>query len=268
MVNENTEYEKFTQQVYQEILRQEGNLNIVVQHDVKLLGNSGCEHQIDVYWEFKIAGTTHKVAIECKNYSRPISIGEVRDFAAVIDDLIDVKGIMATTVDYQSGALQFAESKKIDLKILRKPIAEDWDGCIKTIVTQFHFIQPTNFRLSGEFDREWFIREKGLKIGDKFEMHIDTEKTVIENIAENTNKSLREIISSIPKPSGEARNLIYKMEFSNAYLVTNTERAKINTLIITYDIISIHQELIIDAQELILAILKDANNGDEQFIKK
>jgi len=37
---------------------------IVVRHDVRLKGRSGQEYQIDVYWEYKIAGVTHKVAIE------------------------------------------------------------------------------------------------------------------------------------------------------------------------------------------------------------
>ena len=41
--------------------------------DKKIQGISGCEHQIDVYWEFIIAGIRHRVAVECKNYSDSVS---------------------------------------------------------------------------------------------------------------------------------------------------------------------------------------------------
>ena len=57
-MNHNTEYERFTQEIYQQLV----NLDVVrttkVKHDVKLEGRSGQKHQIDVYWEYEIARTT------------------------------------------------------------------------------------------------------------------------------------------------------------------------------------------------------------------
>ena len=73
-MNQNTEYEKFTQEIYQQLLNTDfGNVKTVeVLHNVKLRGRSGQEHQIDVYWEYEIAGLRRKVAIECKNYKQLI----------------------------------------------------------------------------------------------------------------------------------------------------------------------------------------------------
>lgn len=68
-MNPNIEYEKFTQEIYQELVNADVLKTTEVQHNVKLKGRSGQEHQIDVYWEYEIAGTKHKVAIECKNYN-------------------------------------------------------------------------------------------------------------------------------------------------------------------------------------------------------
>lgn len=50
-MNPNTEYEKFTQEIYQQLLNEDfGNIKTVnVLHNVKLKGRSGQEHQIDVY---------------------------------------------------------------------------------------------------------------------------------------------------------------------------------------------------------------------------
>ena len=120
-MNTNTEYEKFTREVCERLALYKGLLSSSVQHNVKLKGKSGQEHQVDVYWEYEKDGKAHRVAIECKNYSYGVSIGKVRDFYGVISDLENVKGIMVTTVGYQKGAKQFADFYGIALKELRTP---------------------------------------------------------------------------------------------------------------------------------------------------
>lgn len=52
-MNDNIEYEKFTQEIYNEILKNLYVKNIEVRHNVKLMGKSGQKHQIDVYWEYQ-----------------------------------------------------------------------------------------------------------------------------------------------------------------------------------------------------------------------
>ena len=120
-MNPNIEYEKFTQEIYQELANADVLKTTMVQHNVKLKGRSGQEHQIDVYWEYEIAGSKHKVAIECKNYNQAVPIGRVRDFFGALYDLVDVKGIMVTKVGYQKGAKEYASYYGIDLKELRNP---------------------------------------------------------------------------------------------------------------------------------------------------
>ncbi len=63
-MNNATEYELFTREIYQQLVDADTIKAIKVQHNVKLEGKSGQKHQIDVYWEYEIAGVTHKVAIE------------------------------------------------------------------------------------------------------------------------------------------------------------------------------------------------------------
>lgn len=120
-MNANIEYEKFTQEIYQELVNADVLKATRVQHNVKLKGKSGQEHQIDVYWEYEIAGIRHRVAIECKNYNRKVEIGKVRDFYGVLSDLNNVAGIMVTKVGYQKGAKEYASTYGITLKELREP---------------------------------------------------------------------------------------------------------------------------------------------------
>lgn len=121
IMNEGAEYEKFTQEIYNEILKNQSVKNIDVKHNVKLVGKSGQRHQIDVYWEYQYDNTTFKIAIECKNYNHTVSIGKVRDFFGVLYDLEEVKGIMVTKKGYQEGAKKFGEHYGIDLMELREP---------------------------------------------------------------------------------------------------------------------------------------------------
>lgn len=108
MNNANIEYEKFAQEVYQELVNADVVKSTEVRHDIKILGKSGQKHQIDVYWEYEIAGVLHKVAIECKNYNKPVPVSKVRDFYGVLSDLNNVSGIMVTKIGYQEGAKKLA----------------------------------------------------------------------------------------------------------------------------------------------------------------
>ena len=86
-INRNTEYEKFAQEVYkyQHLFEADGITLVGVKHNVILVGKSGCKHQLDVYWEYKIKGIIKKVAIECKNYNKTVgrkSYEKVRKYTA------------------------------------------------------------------------------------------------------------------------------------------------------------------------------------------
>jgi hypothetical protein len=87
-------------------MRDEG---VVVGHDVSVIGKSGVRHQVDVYYEFKRAGISHRVAIECKDWTNPVSKGQVQEFESKVRDIGNVVGLMVSRVGYQSGALDLAK---------------------------------------------------------------------------------------------------------------------------------------------------------------
>ena len=134
--NKNTEYEQFTRKVFAGLSSQKRVKTIKLQHNVKLLGKSDTHHQIDVYWEYEKDGQLHKVAMECKNYSKNVPIGKVRDFYGVIDDIDDLQGIMITRKGFQDGAKKYAASKNIHLKELRAPIGKE--SLAGRVITDFH----------------------------------------------------------------------------------------------------------------------------------
>jgi hypothetical protein len=112
-MNPNTEYERFAQEIYQGLVDVDVVKTTNVQHNVKLVGKSGQPHQIDVYWEYEIAGIKHNVAIECKNYNSAVPVGKVRDFYGVLSDLSS-SGILKLTPVFSR------------LPIIHKLPSKDW----------------------------------------------------------------------------------------------------------------------------------------------
>lgn len=124
-MNPSTEYERFAQEVYQQLLSCQHPNIVIVQHNIKLEGRSGCKHQIDVYLEYEKDGVNHRVAIECKNYNRRVYKEKACAFKGVLIDLDGVEGIMASKKGFQSGAKQYAKAYGISLHELREPEGDE-----------------------------------------------------------------------------------------------------------------------------------------------
>ncbi len=147
------EYELLAQSIYQQLLKHEGVETIEVKHNQKIKGKSGVVHQIDVLWKFRQAGIEHMAAVECKNYGSAVELGDVRSFNSVIEDIGIARGIIVTKVGFQSGAQQFAEHNKIDLKLLREPTDEDWKGRVKTLAINLIVRGLHNVAVSFQVDK-------------------------------------------------------------------------------------------------------------------
>lgn len=107
--------EKDVQRVYSYLLnmRDEG---IVVANTVFMTGKSGAQHEIDVYYEFLRAGIRHRVAIECKDWTKPVSKGQIQEFESKLRDIGNITGVIISRNGYQSGADIFA--KHCDILLL------------------------------------------------------------------------------------------------------------------------------------------------------
>lgn len=276
-MNYNTEYEKFTRELCERLALFKGLQSSTVQHDVKLKGKSGHEHQVDVYWEYKQDGIEHRVAIECKNYCRGVSIGKVRDFYGVISDLGNVKGIMVTTVGYQKGAKQFADFYGISLKELRAPmdgetiIGEmewkfdaDVTHCVYLIDEEW--AQRHNFDIQGYRERQDMLSINGnKKWSNSTYVPLSTTDRFIRDVNGIVLSSIDDLKKRIPDKQPDSNTDIYCLKDS---YVNNRYWGlmKINEIKFERDHTKDEQTYAIDAGELVKAILKDALNGDKMVV--
>lgn len=276
-MNPNTEYERFTQEIYQQLV----NLDVVrttkVQHDVKLEGRSGQKHQIDVYWEYEVAGNKHRVAIECKNYNTLVPIGKVRDFKGVLDDLNGVNGIMVTKVGYQEGAKKFAQEYGISLKELRTPrygetIIGEIENHIHSEVRYTLFQIDEAWAEENGFDIERYRKRLSLIYTSRTELwnsspfiYIERKDDILRDERGREVASLKELEKQIPDHSTDEFPFVFK--FEDAYLDSRYfGPVKVCAVKYDYNIHDQQQTIALDAGDLVKAILKDAQSNETDFI--
>lgn len=277
-MNPNTEFERFTQRVYQKLVNNDVLKPTMVQHNVKLKGKSGCEHQIDVYWEYEIAGNKHRVAIECKNYDSLVPIGKVRDFQGVLSDLNNVNGIMVSKKGFQEGAKIYAAECGISLKELRRPMGNDVIGSITTI---FHLDIRRTLYL---FDDEW-VKEHSFDLDAlrRFNASLQREKveywmaathfpieikdSFIRDANGNKISSLDELEKQLPRNPESATEVVFTFEDG---WIDSRYWGPVKIREVKYEYENDVQETTMNlaADGFVEAILKDAQDGDVSYVPK
>ena len=273
-MNPNFEYEKFTQEIYQELVNADVLKTTDVQHNIKLKGRSGQEHQIDVYWEYEIAGTKQKVAIECKNYNKTVGIGKVRDFYGVLYDLNNVAGIMVTKIGYQKGAKEYASEYGISLKELRAPnpgeaIIGEVEMNFDISVRRCLFLVDADYAETDKFSvtkykhfLDWMSLNNESSWASSTHVPLELVERNIVNSNGVTIVTLEKIEKELPKDSDS--DIVFKYE--DAYVNTRWGKIKINEIKNEYEYKNEKKIIAIDAQDFVKAILKDALNGEIRLI--
>lgn len=271
-INPDIEYEMLAQEMYKCLLSSEGFEDVNVKHNVKIEGKSGCRHQIDVYWEFRLGGEIHKVAIECKNYHREITVGRIRDFFGVLHDIGNIKGIMATKKGFQIGAKKFAEYYSISLKELRTPEDGDFINRVKAIEVDIAFLPRKVKHVQIEPDLEWLIQNKIIKSeAEKYSFSMSLKgRNDLMYLYDNSGNEITDFLdleNQLPHNGETGLNFTHRFEFTDAFVETTIGKVKISSVIYTYDITKSESVIVrLDAINLTKAILKDLQTGEKQFL--
>ncbi|ALG52144.1 hypothetical protein FORC6_1818 [Vibrio parahaemolyticus] len=268
-VQTSEDYEKLAQRMYEDILALEGVDNIDVKHNVKIKGKSGVEHQIDVYWEYKYAGISHKVLIECKYYSHNVSLLHVRNLHGLLTDIPNSSGILVTTKGFQSGAEQYAQFYDISLKRIRAPENSDWDGCIQIINVDMEFVQNQYIGLRTEFDGNC-PQTKSMVNENPNLLRTVAAHTQIENadgsVSDFTAFLDKNVPSRLDEPDKEHEFIVSAL---GCKLVTPSgEKLSLGRLIVKYVTTVHNQALHIDAKNAVEAILEDVSSGKVEHMQR
>lgn len=278
-MGEYVKYEKLTQEIYEELLKNQSVKNKDIKHNVKLMGQSGQKHQIDVYWEYQSDNTIIKVAIECKNYNQAVSISKVRDFFGVLYDLKDVKGIMVTKKGYQEGAKKFGEYYGIDLMELREPkegeaiVAETTVFIDCSIRHRLFLIDEDwakkhglNIQLYKKHLDYWSSLTSSRKWADATHIPLTVKEDKIRNSKGTIITDMQKLEKNLPENSPQNDGYVYT--FDDAYVKTDCGNIKIKEIKFVYENHAETKQIKIDAQNITKAILKNAISKNIQLIGK
>ena len=273
-MNPNTDFERFTQYVYQKLVNNDVLKPTTVQHNVKLKGKSGCEHQIDVYWEYEIAGNLHRVAIECKNYNSQVPIGKVRDFHSVLSDLNNVNGIMVSKKGFQEGAKKYAAEYGISLKELHRPGRNEFIGSITTVMHAD--ICHTLFLFDDDWVKEHNVNLDGIR-SFQFEkadywktathLPLETKDHFIRNAKGRIVSSLEELEKQLPENPEPGTEVVFP--FEDGWLESRQwGPVKIREVKFEFES-KVHETSInLAAEDFVYAMLKDALGGETNYIPR
>ena len=135
MANKGSEYERLVQRVAASLLRLHGDeyRNIRIDQNVKLpaitkkADGTPLLRQVDVYWEFMLAGIVYRTVVQAKNWKRRVGLGTIDTFKNVLMDLPgQPRGIIVPPTGCQSGALEYARQHGIEIFHLREIKPEDF----------------------------------------------------------------------------------------------------------------------------------------------
>ena len=113
------DFEKVVENIYL-LLSKKERINAKIQTKVKMVGDDGATHEIDVLYSFEHFGVYYQVAIECKNWKNRITIGELRNFDYKLNHIGGINGIfISAESEFQDGARKVAEYKILELALYK-----------------------------------------------------------------------------------------------------------------------------------------------------
>lgn len=159
--NTGVTYETLTQGFFQAILDQDAVRNVRVERNVKLAGQSGTQHQIDVYWSFEVGAIRYQTIVQCKDWNSRVKQEQVLAFSAVLEDIPgQPRGIMVSKHGFQSGAEKVAKAHGISLYRLREADEDYWAGRIREIHINMRLVVPRIQNVVLNFDMNWISNRK------------------------------------------------------------------------------------------------------------
>ena len=109
------DFEKVVENIYL-LLSKKERINAKIQTKVKMVGDDGATHEIDVLYSFEHFGIFYQVGIECKNWKNPINIGELRNFDYKLNHIGGINGIfISAESEFQNGACKVSDYNGIKL---------------------------------------------------------------------------------------------------------------------------------------------------------
>lgn len=265
------DYELFVETVYQALLAAEkesgqiGGVNI--ERKKIITSKSGTPAEIDLYWEYEIAGIKNSVAIECKNYNKNVGLPQIRDFARKISDISGLKGLVVTKKGFSKNAIKEAKADSIDLLIIREQQDVDWEDRISRICLRLHVLTASRaIDLQPRYNNKWMLAN-GYKKGDQISFQFVNNKLFFEDKEDGFRHSLLDLENKHFFEGKDPGEHIWERSFKDGWMTHEEDIFKIDAIKIKYINDPITQtEMNIDLTSYILAIMEYISGQGGKYV--
>ena len=274
--NTGVPYEVLTQQIFQQLLNQSDVKNVRVEQNVILKGKTAA-HQIDVFWQYEVAGITYTTVVQTKDWSQTVQQGQLLMFKSVLEDLPNQpRGVFVTRTGYQSGAKDYAMAHGIQLYELRPPKDDDLKDGIATIKLTMHILTPRFSSPQFVADDQWLTTEcqkRGVPIVEARAISISGLDSEIFFFGEDGGKkcdfksALKKLLPPHYKASPET-DKEYNFD-QPSFLHTGSSRfprIKVAAVRAKVSVTKEERTEVLKAENIAAFILRDVNGNKTQFI--
>lgn len=243
-----TEYEAVTAALYEVLGKSTGATVIGYGPECKVPGKSGGEHQIDVLIEQSNGLQSIRTAIECKYWNKRVPRDRVLAFVGVLEDTNIEKGVIVSKEGFQSGAMEVAKARNIDLVEMREPKDADWEGRIKGIVFNMHI------RVSEGYDFEFIQPE--MQAGPRSTFEASGQELVVKEPGREP-RTLDDIVKGEIDPYGEDGQAV-EVRFTKGTIMEVAEHghAELEALRFKMRYTNTESVMTLDGTELVRLIVK------------
>ncbi|MHB8172431.1 MAG: restriction endonuclease [Thermincolia bacterium] len=156
--------------------------NATITHDDKVMGKkSGILRQIDISVRTKVGQYEIFVAVDCKDYNKPVDVKDVEMFAGLVDDVQANKGALISYKGFTEAARKIADHKGIDLYKLVDAESKDWPVYLSApVICDLRGIKNYRIKIQSSYDAPLFIPNTDPRLISIY----DEEKNLIGQIGE------------------------------------------------------------------------------------
>ncbi len=181
------EFEKYCRDFLNGYAEKEKLPEFKITHNKKIKVADG-KYQIDVYAEFTAMGSKIKVLCECKKYKNRVNRDKVAILQRKLESIGVQKGILISTSDFQSGAIEFAKAHGIAL--------------IKAEDYRFEYISHSSGQPENDDNDPFLYAEKHMPPYVAFDFTADTDeplkiyptRDMIKELLIKQNKRIKEVM--------------------------------------------------------------------------
>lgn len=205
----------------------------IIHSNYKIPNTSGRKREIDILIESRINDFNIKIAIECKDYARAVSVDKIEGFNSMCDRIPEInKKIFVSTNGYQADAINAARDYKIELYQLQNINHKTINGWIPEIrqVKLRYLLKGINLHLDDD------NVDENLKLKDALFYFYDGRQPqsiyeVIDKIISNKSKEIWSytIYMFVDRSCVEPQrivNLPFQISLNGVFIVDETSKEK------------------------------------------